>query len=819
MRDPQLSPSHFSKDHLVFSNTIVDAEGFASASAATLSEGICTLTGMRRIVVEVRPASEDLSPYDRLTLTARNRSPAQVLVGIELLHTGASHESEESVKSFSGGREPLPTGSWTTLAFPVEGFGSYGRDPSWSKVEKIRIAFGFDRDHVGPERVQVDLLRLDGERRIIPEGPRLTDAGLRHVLGEDPDCLVALLRGTDQVRGDRGVVSTALSCYAPTNSEIFFPPPHPYPQESPREIIRGRVMGQNVGIPIPWRSNPLGVQEWTHFLNRHHFARELVKAFAETRSEIYVRAIAQIVESWIRDNPVPLGSNGGAGPAWETLSTAWRLREWLWIAGIVWESSFFPSRTIKTMLRSIWEHATSLLDHVGHPNNWLFVESAALTLAGLCFPWFNDASRWREVGVERLRIAVEAQFFDDGVHFEISPLYHAICLHCLIEVKSAAEAAKVPLPQELTSSEQRMGEYLVALCRPDFTWPSLNDSGGYLGNYSQLMARMGEVYNRQDFMWLGSQGRLGAPPRIGFRAFPSAGIATMRSHDGPDANFLVLRTGPAGAAHVHDDVLSLEVAALGRPRLVDPGVTSYAPDPLTDHYRSAGSHSTILINGKGAVRSKAAYAERIRPAEAALSCAACQDLQVAEGHCPGPWEGSSDCAVTRSVLFVKGEYWLVFDTVVCPIPEEVAVNWQFSPGRVEMDPATSAAICRDARGAGLKLFPLLGRGSHVEIATGATVPPRGWVSLNGTDVPAPSFRYIIPTVMRATLAWALVPFAGPPSSEIEALRLDRPDLSLRIEIAFPRGYRDEVDLATGPVRRAADAEGFLKRLSFRRSMG
>lgn len=819
MRDPQLSPSHFSKDELVFRNTIVDAEGFGSASAATLSEGICTLTGTRRIVVEVRLASEDLSPYDRLSLTARNRSPAQVLAGIELLHRGSSPESKETVRSFSGGREPLPPGSWTTLVFPVESFGSYGKDPAWSKVEKIRIAFGFDRDHIGPDCVQVDLLRLDGERRIIPEGPRLTDAGLRHVLGEDPDYLVAFFRNADGVLGNRKVVSTALRCYAPTNPEIFFPPPHPYPQESPEEIIRGRVMGQDVGIPILWRANPLGVQEWTHFLNRHHFTRELVKAFAEKRGEIYVRAIGEIVESWIRDNPVPLGSNGGAGPAWETLSTAWRLREWLWIVGIVWESSYFPSRTIKTMLRSIWEHATSLLDHVGHPNNWLLVESAALTLAGLCFPWFHDAGRWKEVGLERLSVAVGTQFFEDGVHFEISPLYHAICLHCLIEVKLAAEASKVPLPQELTSFEQRMGEYLVALCRPDFTWPSLNDSGGYLGNYSQLMARMGEVYNRQDLMWLGSQGRRGSPPGIRFRAFPCAGIVTMRSHDGPDANFLVFRAGPAGAAHVHDDVLSLEVAALGRPRLVDPGVTSYAPDPLTHHYRSAGSHSTILINGKGAVRSKAAYPERIRPAGAALSCATRQDLQVAEGHWSGPWEGSPDCAVTRTVLFVKGEYWLVFDTVVCPLPEEVSVNWQFSPGRVEMDPATSAAIYRDARGPGLKLVPLLGRGFHVEIAMGATVPPRGWVSLNGMDMPALSFRYIIPTVTHATLAWALVPFAGPPSSEIQALRLDRSDLSLRIEIALSRGYRDEADLAPGTVQSEADAEGFLERLSFRRSPG
>jgi hypothetical protein len=48
-----------------------------------------------------------------------------------------------------------------------------------------------------------------------------------------------------------------------------------------------------------------------------------------------------------------------------------------------------------------------------------------------------------------------------------------------------------------------------ALCRPDFTWPSLNDSGGVAGDYAAVMRLAGEVLHRDDFRWIGTKGALG----------------------------------------------------------------------------------------------------------------------------------------------------------------------------------------------------------------------------------------------------------------------------------------------------------------------
>lgn len=767
------------------------------------------------MTVRVRP-QRDLLPFDRFSLTVRNLSSGPLLAGLQVFHGSPSEDHRNGATSFTGGREVVPPGAWTDLKFPIESFGSYGAVSAVRDAREIELSFCFDRDHVGDDDVAVQLVGLDGEGREIPRGPRLTEEGLATVLARDPGAVTELSLGVPDRRRGPESRATALGLYTASNSEIHIPAPHSYPADNADQILSGRIMGQRIGMPIPWRANPLGVLEWAHFLHRHHFTKELVKAYADTGDDRYGGALDAIVMSWVLENPVPVGSNGGAGPAWETLSAAWRLREWLWIAGIVWESSSFSRQTRKVMLSSVWEHATSLMDHTGHPNNWIVVESAALALAGLCFPWFREAAHWTEVGIHRLLSSFRNQFFEDGVHFEISPLYHAICLHCLIEVRSAASRVGIPLPGDLDPVLERCVEYLAALCRPDFTWPSINDSGGYTGDYCALMVRSGEVFNRRDFTWIGTRGKSGEASRACSRAFPDAGIAVIRSSLSPDANFLVFRAGPAGAAHVHGDVLSLDVTALGRPRLVDPGITSYAPDLLTDHYRSTESHNSILVNGRGPVRGSMPYHERIRPAGGAFSWATRGDVEVVQGVCSGPWGRASDpCVWRRSVVFVKGEYWVIFDMVECSPGQEVTVCWQFAPGRVETELATSSALFLGPGWPGLKLVPLLGNLQfHVEIATGLTAPPRGWVSSHGSDFPAPSFRYTVPVDSGAVLVWLLLPFPGRRASRMEAFRMDREDGTVQIEITFAAGYKDCLSLAPGRAgSRRADAAGLLGRLT------
>ncbi len=604
MRDPSLEPEYFVRDRIVRSEPLMTPDrgefetrpysvqagnieitgteaGPTPERFAGLGDSIRFRSSLPVLTITVQPPKRDLSEFNQLSAKLLNCTARSLLVGVKLIHGSETGGFGTPDVSLSGGREELRSGAWTDLRFPAESFGTYGTPPHWKDIREIELSFSHERTYEGMDPIEVEIRSLTGELREIPHGPRLTLQGLAHALNSD-------LRPVAQfLEDDRGAVRCARQVWSPgppyaaDDSGLLIPPPHPYPRESADEILRGRIMGRSVDYPLAWGDCPSVVLEWCHFLNRHHFMRQLLIAFVQTRCERYIGELGRVISSWIDSNSAPVGSNGGAGPSWETLTVAWRLREWLWVAGIAWPVEAFQKSVKLDMLRSIWEHARSLMDHRGHPNNWIIVESSSLALAGICFPGFREAELWMKTGIERLKTEFHRQFFKDGVHFEISPMYHAICLHAMLEVKQAAAAREMPLPETFGRPLERCFDYLAALCRPDFTWPSLNDSGSVSSDYTTLMRKAGEVFQREDFQWIGSRGDTGTPPPGRFRVFPDAGIAAFRSGHHPDANFLVFRAGPPGAAHGHGDALSIDVTALGVPRLVDPGITSYAPDKLT----------------------------------------------------------------------------------------------------------------------------------------------------------------------------------------------------------------------------------------------
>ncbi len=788
MWDPLLPDDFFLRDEELVRELIFDSADLLHVEGAIRDGETVRFRGPLPLRVSLLCPERDLSRFNRLTLTTLNRSDAPLLVGMRLRHGSREEPPALPPVSTSGGRETLHPGDYHEICFPMESFGRYGFGEGWDDVEEIELLFGREKTAVEPQEADIAIRWLAGEFRRIPAGPRLSSAGLRGALSCSPEERPTRTGAT----GPQATPSILQELYSPTNSAFSIPAPHPYPVGSGADVLRGRIMGQVVPHPIQWNTSPSGVLEWDHFLHRHHFIRDLVRSLAETGNERYAVRVDEVIRSWIRSFPVPLGSNGGAGPSWETLSAAWRLREWLWVAGIAWSHPVFRPSTKELMLCSIWEHARSLMDHRGHPNNWIIVESAALALAGICFPEFRDARTWVEEGVERLRIQFGDQFFEDAVHFEISPLYHAICLHAFIEVKQAATFAGVDLPAEFDGPLARCGDYLAAICRPDFTWPSLNDSGSIDGDFTGVMRLAGEIFRRADLTWIGTRGARGAPPDAKLVSFPRGGIAVMRSDYVQDANFLVFRTGPAGATHAHGDVLSLDVAALGVPRLCDPGITTYAADPLTDYYRSAEAHNTVLIDGKGPERVSLPFTERVRPQDLVFAVSARGEIQAATGMCTGPWtDESAELAVVRSVVFVSGSYWVVWDLVIGSGEHAVAACWQFSPGRIELEIETLGVRCVDARGPGLVLIPLVGPlPLEIEEFTGASDPPRGWISLNGTDVPAPHLRYHVSCPLPVSLFWALLPVSGAASAGFRASRRDREDNGTTLEIRFPDGKVD-----------------------------
>ena len=719
MRRPDLAPPLFADDIVL------------SEWSLFRSEHPRLFSGEHPLIVPLAQAGLFPEEMDALVLEVENLTDNPLCAGLYLSDNG-----NPPIVSSTGGREVLIPRVPTRLFFPMDSFGFYGLKEPKGKLQKIELLVRREHDREEPRRLDVAVLSLRALQRIRPSGPRLTEKGLEHVLSCTPD----------EALGSRDLVP-----YAPENFKIRFPPPvFSYGKERASGIISGRILGERVGFPPDWSANPNGELEWSHFLHRHHFLRPLVREFARTGEQKYLLAMEKVLIDWISHNPSPLDSDGGAGPAWETLSVAFRLREWLWLLGTVWNRADFDRRVKSLLLRSIWEHARHLTDYRGHPGNWRLLEAASLALTGMLFPEFKESVTWLEKGLERLEHETSLQFFPDGMHFEISPLYHGLCVQACLEVLEVGKHAGIDAPFTIRTGLSKWLRTLAALYRPNFTRPSINDSGGFLDHERPLLQYAGAALDLPDLLWTGSCGRRGSPPSAKSCFFPDAGLAVLRSDYSGQGLYVLFRAGPSGAAHAHEDNLSLELSLKGRPLLVDPGISRYAPSPLTRSYRKAEAHSTILLGEPHPPVRRLSFRERIRSAGNRFEHISRPGLEVIRGS-----RGPAIPTVRRAVAMVAERFVVVSDSIVGEGQVELQVHWQFAPGlkiRAVAAEEHQLAIYDDDKIIGLvfRTGPLSFR---VEEKEGQLDPPAGFVADKGRDLPALRLDYSCKVDLPIELEW------------------------------------------------------------------
>jgi len=739
------------------------------------------VTGNIRATLEC-PLS-DLSAYNTIALAVHNEGDSPVRVGLRLIHGSRTFRAEMNDFSTTGDREIVERRCRREIKFHRECFGTYGLKTDWDDIREIQVHFALEwgKSTETPSCVYLEGFFVEGRR--IPNGPRLTAQGLAsHALGEKNLKLLCLPKD--------------IGPFNEQNLGLLIPPPHPYQLESPQEILDGCIMGQRMSLPYSWDGKPVAEMEWEHFLHRHHVIRTLVRHFADTGSVEAAQWINGAIRSWISSFPAPLEANGGASPAWETLSVAWRIREWLWTLGLMWKSPVLEVDTRIAMLASLWESAQSLMHHKGHPNNWLVVESGALALLGLCLPQFKEAEQWFSTGLERLSVELKRQFFADGVHFELSPKYHAICMGVLLDLMYAAACYKTPIPDSIPAVVKKGIDYLSWIMRPDYTWPALNDSGGILGNYRPLMRYADRVLGRSHSSDTAEEVRQ-SPVTTGCKTFPDAGITIIRSGQYESPTYVLFRSGPAGASHVHRDVLSFELHAMARNWLVDPGITSYAPYESTAYYRSAKAHNTILIDGNEPRPDLGHFNKRIRSGRENTFPLFGEDVHIASGIYRGPWDGlTRDHTWIRSVICVKnGQYFLLVDELFGVGSHVVTTCWQLAPAAVHFLNETNSILAVDtSSGTAVQIKPVTTHeGIHVHILKGSELPWGGWVSKYGSDVPAPNCCWDMKVDFPARIVWFFTPVGKGASSDIVCNCVtNNQSRNTELEIYAPNRYKDIV---------------------------
>ena len=384
----------------------------------------------------------------------------------------------------------------------------------------------------------------------------------------------------------------------------------PYDKQAAENAVAGRVGG---GPLMQWYTFPNGDILW-HFnltfvdkkyppnngwqsmaLSRTTFWDDLATAYRATGDERYAHAWVKQLRSFLNQCPAPLTDQSPEKAAWAKILpldpnlragaegtiplTVWQTID----SGIrmmaAWPdayNSFLLSPSVSD--EDILTYAYLVLQHGRHlhtynsAGNWLTMEMNGLYTAGAFFPEFKESTEWRSYAIQRMVAVEKAQFLPDGAHEELSTGYGNVAIDNITGLYDIAKAASRAneLPADYLTPLEKAYEYNMYLTAPDWQIPQFNDSWsshvqGYMRHALQYFP------DNQEFLWLSTDGKQGHPPIETSHAFDWAGFYVMRSGWDMHANYLVLRAGPLGASHSHQDKLNLVMWAYGREILFNSG--------------------------------------------------------------------------------------------------------------------------------------------------------------------------------------------------------------------------------------------------------
>lgn len=447
-------------------------------------------------------------------------------------------------------------------------------------------------------------------------------------------------------------------------------------------------------------------------LNRHQYFFALGAAYCLTGHEKYAEAFFKHLLSWMDENPPKQGVNW-----FSSLEVAFRAMSWIWGLHFFKHSKFLDSKTLQTIFRYLYAHGTHLEKYLStyySPNTHLTGEALGLYYLGTQMP-FARAKKWRKLGRKILLQELEKQMLPDGVYFEQSSWYERYTvdfyLHFFIlqqrngdfETSAAEEAMETKLKTSL--------DHLMYITRPDGTTPLIgDDDGGRMvplssrkpNDFRATLSTAAVLFNREDYkfvagevseelFWLlGPAGvndfsKIGAiTPEDESKEFPDGGYFLMRDGWDKSDNYMLIDCGQHGAlssAHSHADVLSFEIAAGGRTMMVDPGTYTYhKSEELRDHFRSSLAHNTLMIDNISSSIPAGKFKWE-KTAKAKVHKWIAQDrFDFFEGSHDGYEDLESPATHTRSVLFLKNDYWIIRDFVETRGEHTYQLNFHYNSG-------------------------------------------------------------------------------------------------------------------------------------------
>lgn len=552
---------------------------------------------------------------------------------------------------------------------------------------------------------------------------------------------------------------------------------------------------------LDWSYNgPDGDREWGWGLNRHFWAGGLISAYQQTGNPIYVEGYDRYIRDWILANPYP--GHKTNKPQWRGLETFMRVSGSLNRGFYALQDvpEFTPVTRI-LILSTIPDHAHYLQHFHAGRGNWISMEMKGLATAAACWPEFKRSGEWFEYAFARMIPEMEKQVYPDGPQKELTSHYHIVTVRSFDSFAGIAHRAGRDVPAEFEAGIGQMYNYLAYTMRPSGYGLLNNDSN--LDHTAPLVLRNADRFERPDWTYIATNGEKGtAPEGLPSKVFSWPGQLVMRSAWERDAHWAFFDAGPLGIGHWHYDKLHLSVSAFGRDILVDAGRYTYKGGQWRAYFVGSKSHNVVLVDG---CEQRDAVREVSEPM--AGNYALTPEFDYARGAFTGPYHGIEGTAEhTRAVVYVRGRYWIVVDTVESDRPRDVTALWHFHPDCTAAAEGLSV-VSTDPEEGNARITPVSDLDWRVNLVKGQEEPEiQGWWSREyNHKTPAACAVYTTRIDGRSVFAWVIVPGLDTVSNIEATLELPEPDTA-HVRCTMPGTEPDafEIPLTGEQVPRKVD---------------
>jgi uncharacterized heparinase superfamily protein len=406
------------------------------------------------------------------------------------------------------------------------------------------------------------------------------------------------------------------------------------------------------------------------FFNLHYFDYliDLSLYYLIQKDKNIYQQSKNIILSWINHNDP-------ADKSWHPYVISLRVVNWIKYYLILKKEIEEDKKFKKKFLESIYLQLTVLYNnleyHLG--GNHLLENGKTLIFAGIFFK-NQQSSKWFSKGMEIIKDSLNQQILSDGGNYERSPMYHSIVLKDYLEIIHLLKINNKEYNNLELEKIKKMVDYLKELSHPDGEIALFNDSALEIADspsslfslaaavidYNVLDKKNFDLYTylltaekTTDININSSQQTLKSFPKTGYH----------RISDTKEDSYLIFDCGAVGPdgnpGHAHADTLSYEFSYKKKRWLVDSGTYSYH-DQLRNEFRATKAHNTVVIDDKNQsqVWSKFRVAKRAK-AKSNFTVSN-NDLIAVQGE----HYGYQPLIHKRTVLFIKEQYWLIFDNIL-----------------------------------------------------------------------------------------------------------------------------------------------------------